>query len=492
MNDKTESAIDTSSGTAKEAGVARIHATAIDGRSPKDPLSIQETVEHYLSAIWGINQTAKIALPHISKWAITEILSIQKKLEAFIPEIPEKGEGTKSFTLESARELAEFTNTIRQLDEIQKQDSTSVLSKSLFTQLFAEFDAYLGELLKIIYLKNDKLLKGISREITLSDLMDFDDLNAVKLSMLEKEIETFRRDSYIEQFSTLEKKFNLSLRKFKDWPEFIELSQRRNILTHNGGMVSDQYLSQCDREGYKFEVRPRIGDNLGVKIEYFASAVRLLSKVGLMLAYTLWSKVCPKELDKVHESLNNAIFRCLEQKRWVFVSQLEDFVLSDPMLKQISEVNYRIRVVNIAIGLKFAKKDVEAGRLLDSVDWSASYRDFKLAIAVLKECYDLAVEIMVSIGKTGEIIKQPDYHTWPLFTRFRERPEFYAAYFKVYGETFSEKVETSSGAVEAHAKSDGSIGKSDLNGNVVDVEAREVREESTARGRDAGAIPAAE
>ncbi|MED5681930.1 hypothetical protein VZ111_22650, partial [Enterobacter hormaechei] len=79
-----------------------------------------------------------------------------------------------------------FTSIIRQIEDIGSHNSTEVLSKSLFTQLFAEFDAYIGELLKIVYLKNDKLLKGVLREISLADLLDFEDLNAVKISMLDK------------------------------------------------------------------------------------------------------------------------------------------------------------------------------------------------------------------------------------------------------------------------------------------------------------------
>ncbi len=357
-----------------------------------------------------------------------------------------------------------------------------MLAKSLFTQLFAEFDAYIGELLKVVYVKNDKLLKGISREISLSDLLDFEDINSVKLSMLDKEIETFRRDSYIEQFSNLEKKFGLSLRKFKEWPEFVELSQRRNILTHNGGMVSDQYLVLCEREGHKFESKPKIGDSLGVTYDYFTCANRLISKVGLMLAYTLWGKIFPKELEKLHVSLNEMIFRCLQQERWSLVAELEDFVLSDPMRKEVSEIDLRIRIVNASIGLKFSGKDAEAVRLLDSVDWSASYRDFKLAIAVLQERYADAVEIMKGIGKTGELVNQHAYHTWPLFHRFRERPEFYDAYFNVYSETFAEKVETDKGAVEAHAKS-AEAAPAIQHANVEDAKVREASPKKSTRRR---------
>jgi hypothetical protein len=224
-------------------------------------------------------------------------------------------------------------------------------------------------------------------------------------------------------------------------------------LIHNGGIVSDQYLLVCEREGHKFQARPKLGDSLGVTFEYFKNASRLVSKVGLMLAYTLWSKVFPREASDIHRALNDTIFHCLQQKRWRFVAELEDFVLSDPMRKDISEIDLRIRIVNASIGLKFSGRDADAVKLLDSVDWSASYRDFRLATAVLKEQYPEAVAIMRSIGKNGEIIDQSDYHTWPLFTRFRERPEFYEAYFEIYGEAFAEKVETGKGAVEAHAKS---------------------------------------
>jgi len=436
------------------------------------PIAI--AVERYFAAIRGIGQTAQIALPHITKWTIAEMEKIQKKIEKLVPDQKNEDDSPKAFILESARDFAEFYNNIQQFKELSTQNSTEILAKSLFTQLFAEFDAYIGELLKIIYLKNDKLLKGISREISLSDLLDFDDLNSVKLSMLGKEIETFRRDSYIEQFATLEKKFNLSLKKFSEWSQFVELSQRRNIVTHNGGMVSDQYLIVCNKEGHKFPSKPKIGDSLGVTFEYFSIAARLLSKVGLMLAYTLWSKVFPEESAQMHGALNNTIFMCLQQKRWLLVASLEDFVMSAPMRKDLSEIDLRVRIVNASIGLKFAGKDAEAMHLIESVDWSASYRDFKLAIAVLQEKYDEAIVIMKSIGKTGEILDQHSYHTWPLFTRFREHPEFYEAYFHVYGEAFAEKVDTSKGSVEAHAKSPEVGSSARAEGSVIDGVAREV------------------
>jgi len=389
----------------------------------------------------------------------------------FLPKDPPKDVPIE-INLSSARDFALFINTARKAEELQHFNATAVLSKSLFSQLFAEFDAFIGELLTTIYLLNDALLKGISREITLSELMDHEDLRSVKKALLEKEIDSFRRDSYVDQFSSLEKKFSIPLRKFKEWPAFVELSQRRNILTHNGGLISEQYIAVCEREGYKFDKRPVLGHQVAVNFQYFAEALRLVTKVGFMLAYTLWSKVFPKDLPKLHDSLNDTIYNCLRGERWKLVAELSDFVLSDAMRKGTSEIDLRVRIINSAIGLKFADRSAEALALLASIDWTASYRDFKLALAVLEERYEDAVALMKSIGKKGEILQQHSYHTWPLFTKFRERSEFYDAYREIYGENFAEKVETKSGPLEAHA----------VTGRpVVDVVATEVSETTAVR-----------
>jgi hypothetical protein len=402
---------------------------------------IAKVIEDYLAAIRDIAQTVNIVMPHLAKWQIDEIKKHEKRLSHFIPEGAEEGQKHR-ITLESARDFAELTATLRTLEELHTSRALSVLARSLFMQMFSEFDSFTGCLLKAIYLKNQELLKGIAREITLRELFDYQNVDDIKRSMLEKEIETFRRDSYVDQFIALEKKFQIQLRKFDEYPEFIEFSQRRNIFVHNDGMVSDQYISVCEREGWKFSRRPATGETLHVDIEYFGRALRVMSKVGFMLAHTLWAKVFPKENEQLHNSINDLIYQCLEHKRWRTAAELGSFALSEPMRKGVTEINLRIRTINVAIGLKFSDRDEEAKSLLRSADWTASYRDFKLAIHVLEENYEDAVDIMLSIGKSGEILKQSSYYTWPLFHNFRVRPEFYATYEKIYGEPYATQIPT--------------------------------------------------
>lgn len=402
---------------------------------------IAKLVENYLLAIRNIAQTVNIVMPHLAKWQRDEIKKYEKRLAHFIPE-GAKDVVTLQVAFDSARDFAEISTTIRTLEELHNNKALPVLARSLFMQMFSEFDAFMGALLKNIYLKNQDLLKGISREITLRELFEHSTIDDAKIAMLDKEIETFRRDSYVEQFSSLEKKFQITLKKFDEYPEFIELSQRRNIFTHNDGLVSEQYLSVCEREGWKFPKRPATGDTLHVDFAYFGRALRVMSKIGYMLAHTLWMKVFPQEHVELHNSISNRIYQCLEHKSWHLAADLGSFALSAPMKKSVTEKNLRIRTINMAIGLKFSERDDEARQLLKSLDWTASYRDFNLAIHILEEEYDKAVDLMLSIGKSGEILQQTSYYSWPLFHKFRERPEFYSTYEKIYGEPYATQVPT--------------------------------------------------
>ena len=50
-----------------------------------------------------------------------------------------------------------------------------------------------------------------------------------------------------------------NLPSFKD---FIEISERRNLFVHTGGIVSEQYIEVCKKYGCIIE--NKVGDNLDV------------------------------------------------------------------------------------------------------------------------------------------------------------------------------------------------------------------------------------
>ncbi|HRK38618.1 MAG TPA: hypothetical protein PK347_09525 [Burkholderiaceae bacterium] len=412
------------------------------------PHPIGTVLTDFLCNVRSIQRTIIIVLPHVLSWLKGQHERNAKKLNKYASQTDD---GSDVYKATSAHQAAEMLQAIRDLDGLGGMKIPEILQRSLYTQLFSEYDAFVGSLLKAIYTKKPDLLKGISRQISFNDLLDYENLNAVKLDMLEKEVESFRRNSYSEQFSTLESKFGLKLRSFPEWGEFIELSQRRNLIVHNGGIVSDQYLLVCDKENHKFIERPKPGDLLQLNSAYFSRATIVVSKVAFMLCHTLWRKLFPSEFEVAHNEANSTLFQVLRDKRWKTASAIAEFALTDPMKNQISDMDLRIRTVNAAIALKFSGNEDGCKKILQLLDWTAAIRDFRLAIAVLSDDYLTAAKLMISIGKRGELIEELAYHNWPLFHKFRESDEFLNAYFEVYGTSFiADSIRHTTEAAEAN------------------------------------------
>lgn len=412
------------------------------------PHPIGAVLTDFLCNVRSIQKTRSIVFPHVFSWLKGQHERNIKKLNKYAAQADD---GSNFYKATSAHQAAEMFQAIRELDGLGGMKIPEILLRSLYTQLFSEYDAFLGSLLKLIYSRKPDLLKGISRQISFNDLLDYENLNAVKFDMLEKEVETFRRSSYSEQFSTLESKFGLKLRSFPEWGEFIEISQRRNLIVHNGGLVSDQYLIVCDRENHKFLERPKPGDLLKLNGTYFSRATIVVSKVAFMLCHTLWRKLFPSEFEVAHNEANSTLFDVLRDKRWKTASAIAEFALTEPMKYQISDMDLRIRTINAAIAMKFSGNEDGCKKLLKLLDWTAALRDFRLAIAVLSDDYSKAAELMISIGKSGELVEELAYHDWPLFYKFRESDEFLKAYFEVYGTSFiAESIRHTTEAAEAN------------------------------------------
>lgn len=360
---------------------------------------------------------------------------------------------------EDIRHLAELAAAIEDAEHAQNNRMAEILEKSIFIGIFSEFDAFMGNLIKLIYSRKPELYNGITREISLSELLQFGSIEAVKIDMLEREVDSFRRESYVEQFSMLENKFSIkTLKKFSQWKLFVEMCQRRNIFTHNDGMVSSQYLAICDREGYQFEMRPAIGERLELGPKYIYKTTYVLSLIAFMLVHTLWRKVLPNELESSTSGITSTVYDCLQRRRWGLAAQMGEFSLTEQMKRGANDLVVRIRQINLAIAYKQCKKNAKVEELLSSIDWSACSRDFKLARAVLQDDFSEAADWMRKIGKSGERVDQAAYHLWPLFHTFRKEPAFLEAYKDIYGCDFDpRKIDESSGGKIQQVVTDGGV-----------------------------------
>lgn len=402
------------------------------------PNQIAVVLKKFLRAIDDYRDAVNIAMPAVVSVRDNDLKRALARLQKYESKVTE--DGKTEFRLPNAHGIRDVVEATREIDKLSDSRLIPSVAKSLFIGVFSEYDSFIGALLKAIYTRKPALFRGIKREISLNDLLEFESLEAVKQDVLEKEIESFRRESYVAQFSELERRFDFAtLRDFPEWPKFVEMSQRRNLLTHNDGCVNEQYLKVCGREKFAFSGGPKIGDRLDLNPEYMRETLLTVSKVGFMLTHTLWRKILPEDVSIADAAMNEEIYDLLFGRRWVTAREFGSFGLSKVMTHNTEEVTRLMRVVNTANAYCRAGQKERAFSLLDAEDLSACALEFKLANAVLREQYSDAIKVMKNIGKKGEFLSQVGYHTWPLFEEFRKTTEFQEAYETIYNMPFLEK-----------------------------------------------------
>jgi len=179
-----------------------------------------------------------------------------------------------------------------------------LVPRSLLVALVSQFDVFLGGLIRQLFEMKPEILNSSESMLTFAQLVEFDSIDDARESIVEKEIEGILRKSHSEQFDWLESKFGLPLRKeLKIWPVFIEVTERRNLFVHTGGVISRQYIEVCRKHGVALEPDACQGKTLNVTPEYFESGLGCLFEIGVKLAQVLWRKVNPSEIEKADSNL---------------------------------------------------------------------------------------------------------------------------------------------------------------------------------------------
>lgn len=394
---------------------------------------IAQSINKFLHRARDIKSAANIHIPLSLKRKKQRFTEIAKSLEGGEKLLKGKSKGSEILG------ISKTIDAFRKLERLIQSDVPKILETSLFLGLFSSYDAFTGDLLKSIYIKKPELFNNLNRSIQLSEVVKFESFDEMKNSLLLEEIEDFRRNSYVEQFEKLEKTFDLKLKEFEHWSQFVECGQRRNLITHNDGIVNEHYLNICVKEGYIFSEPVSVGDKLTLSASYLQQSCELMMEVAFKLGETLWRKIFPEELNESDEHIVEVIYEdCLQTESWDRAIIFGEFAINQKKVSK--DEKKKINTINLAIALKFSGKKDEVSKVLSSIDWSGSSADFKLAEAVLLDKFEEASTIMERMGKEGEIIDEHSYHRFPLFKEFRKSEDFLRTYKKIYGYTFADEL----------------------------------------------------
>lgn len=326
------------------------------------------------------------------------------------------------------------SNDLKLFETLEKNASISslaskIIPESLFVSLISQYDAFLNRLLRVIFEIKPEILNNSERNLTFSQLVEMETINDAREYIIEKEIDTVLRKSHAEQFDYLEKLIGIKLREnLPIWPTFIEVTERRNLLVHCDGVVSNQYIKNCNEHKCKIE-NVKIGDRLGADHKYFTTAYICLYEIATKLTHTIWRKYLISDLKMADVVLNEVCFNLINTKSFELADILLEF--SCTQKKHFNDSTKNIFIINRALSKYLQEKKEEAKQFLDIKDWSASSDVFKLAYAVLSDDFGSAYEIMTKIGDKGEV-DNSDYKQWPLFTEIRKEDKFKETFLNIF------------------------------------------------------------
>ncbi len=376
-----------------------------------------ESLRSTLPGILSVLMTQKIkATKEYNDFLNKECIYIKKEKHFEIP--PEKG---------------------RKYSKLKKiNTNTSIAHKMMIrnfvVSIVSQFDTYIGELMSCVFDLKPEIIENSERQLSFSELRDFDSINDARKFIVEKEVESILRDSHTEQFKWFEKKLGIKLRAdLPAWKTFIELTQRRNLFVHNNVKISSQYLNVCIDNNVKLSKKSKIGIELITDLKYFENAFKCLFEIGVKLNQVLRRKLIPEEIEKSDVSFLNITFELIHNEQYELAKELYDF--ADKYIRKFSNQDLELRIqLNRAQTYKWLGENDKCKEIIKSKDWSACGDLFKLASTVLIDDLENATKAMKAIGNNDKVLNKAYYNDWPIFKEFIKTTEFKLAFIEIYGE----------------------------------------------------------
>lgn len=335
--------------------------------------------------------------------------------------------------------IDQFRHVRDHLDEFkQYADCEKMIGRLVVLGIVSRFDGYLTNVLTILFKMHPGLLDSSERTLTYREILTLGGLKEAQETLIHREVESIMRQSHVDQFAYLERKFSVELRSgLCAWPQFVEICERRNLLTHANGRVNTQYRKMCLESGVTPDKVAQFGLLLDADAEYVRTANSIFYEVAVKLGIVLWRKLNPDQTKIADSLLSRICYRLIRQERYRLAQRLLQFACAMP--RPASERLKRMFIINLSNATKLAGNIDEARSLLDKHDWSASGQDFQISAAAIRDDVKEVARLMkrIGVGPHPDLV-QADYHEWPVFKVVRDSPEFRAAYKDVFGVEFDD------------------------------------------------------
>lgn len=327
----------------------------------------------------------------------------------------------------------------RCVNKIQRaKRAGELIYPSFVVSLVSVFDTYLAGLVRIVYDLNDSLYMDSNMKFLYRDLKDIDSVSEVKRNIVDSTIDKLFRDSHVEQIKWFEKVLKLKLTEFSEWPDYVELTERRNLFVHSDGVVSTQYLKVCDN--HKCNVHGlEVGNKLSVDKSYFEKSYRLLFFMGVNLTQVVMNVLYNKAYENGDFDRDRILITCVYdlicEKQYEIAIQVSESARAN-YYKHAEKEELYIKL-NLAQAYKWSGKKEECDKILNNIDTSALHDSLLIPILVLRDQFEQAYAKMQSLGADNEILNKEAYSTWPIFKEIRKKDKFQDMFENLFNESMN-------------------------------------------------------
>ncbi|EMY59943.1 hypothetical protein [Leptospira terpstrae] len=312
------------------------------------------------------------------------------------------------------------------------------MPRSLIVSLVSQIDILISDILKKIYSQQENSLKTSQKTLTFEEIFNYSDLEELKSRIIEREIESLLRENHLKQLEQLETKLNLTLFSDKDLiANYIELTERRNLLVHTNAVVNEQYITNCNNTKFcKNPVTVQKGQILEVDSHYIRNSINLVFEFGIKFIQIIWRKHFPSESAEADSELNSLCYNLIFDEKYEMALVFLNFATSKEIKIKEAEID-RFILLNKAQTLKWMGKEEECQKLLNSTSWSGLNNQILVAKYSLENKLDDALLLMGKIADSNDLPKEA-FKEWPIFKELRKHPRFPEIYKEKFKEEFEE------------------------------------------------------
>lgn len=176
-----------------------------------------------------------------------------------------------------------YSEVFNMLSDNEDEESLyTICSENTFKNFVSILEDYLKEVLLFLFNSEPEKVFHKDGSIKLNELLRYESIEQIKDHLIEKKVIDVSYNSLAEMIRYIEDVFKI---KFEIDPDIIqalkEITNIRNILVHNKGVVNELFLEkQNGKESFFFEESYEKGIRLIIGVEGMEIIFEMLSKLG--------------------------------------------------------------------------------------------------------------------------------------------------------------------------------------------------------------------